>query len=66
MSKRSSQAYYKHPGENSKFPLEEILAGADALLAELEGDPEEPELLNTEEIAFYLSFFQYPRGQAHA
>ncbi|KAM5532752.1 hypothetical protein V8D89_013549 [Ganoderma adspersum] len=59
-------AYYKHPGENSKFPLQEILAGADALLAELAGAPEEPGLLNTEDIAFYLSFFQYPRGQAHA
>ncbi|KAI1797526.1 hypothetical protein LXA43DRAFT_1056655 [Ganoderma leucocontextum] len=59
-------AYYKHPGEDSKFPLKEILAGGDDLLAELGSAPQEPAQSNAEDIAFCLSFFRYPRGQAHA
>ncbi|KAM5537059.1 hypothetical protein V8D89_009205 [Ganoderma adspersum] len=57
-------AYSAHPRETLKFPLEEILAGADDLLAELEGVPEEPR--DGEDFGFYLSFSRYPRGQAHA
>ena len=52
------------PREALKFPLEEILAGADDLLAELEGVPEQPG--EGEDLGFFLSFSRYPRGQAHA
>lgn len=57
------QAYKKNPGPNSKFPLSELLAGADELLAEIGTLPDRP---NHECIGFYLSFFPYMVGSAHA
>ncbi|KAM5537085.1 hypothetical protein V8D89_009231 [Ganoderma adspersum] len=50
--------------DSSKFPLKEILVGAEEQLAELEGAPEQPG--DMEDIGAFLSDFRYPRGQAHA
>ncbi|RPD81620.1 hypothetical protein L226DRAFT_541311 [Lentinus tigrinus ALCF2SS1-7] len=57
------KAYKMNPGPNSKFPLSELLAGADELLAEIGTLPDRP---NDECIGFYLSFFPYAVGSAHA
>ncbi|KAI1798214.1 hypothetical protein LXA43DRAFT_1107045 [Ganoderma leucocontextum] len=54
-------AYNKEP---SRFPLTEILVGANELLAELDGVPEEPR--DAEDIGAFLFSFRYPRGHAHA
>ncbi|TBU64671.1 hypothetical protein BD310DRAFT_806101 [Dichomitus squalens] len=58
-------AYSKDPGENSKYSLNELLAGAEDLLAELQDIPEQPGP-DMEDPAFFLSFFRYPLGQAYA
>jgi len=47
----------------SKFPSEELLAKADEILSELADTPTEP---HVPDIAFFLSFFRYPIGQAHS
>ncbi|KAF9791984.1 hypothetical protein BJ322DRAFT_1215294 [Thelephora terrestris] len=50
----------ENPG---KYPYDELIASADELLAELGDVPPEP---HVPDIAFYLSFFRYPMGQAHS
>ncbi|RPD81621.1 hypothetical protein L226DRAFT_606904 [Lentinus tigrinus ALCF2SS1-7] len=57
-------AYTKNIGTNSKYSLEELLAGAQDLLDELAGEPTEPQ--HIDEFAHILSFFRYPRGMAYA
>lgn len=47
----------------NKYPLENLLAKADDILSELVDIPPQP---HVEDIPFFLSFFRYPMGQAHA
>ncbi|KAI0688063.1 hypothetical protein C8T65DRAFT_127226 [Cerioporus squamosus] len=55
--------YLKHPGPSSKFMLDEMLAGADELLAEIGEIPDAPTL---QDVWFFLAYYSYPAGQAHA
>jgi hypothetical protein len=54
------QACVENPG---KFSHEELLTSADELLFELANAPTQP---HVPDAAFFLSFFRYPVGQAHA
>lgn len=47
----------------TKFSHKELVAGADELLSELADAPTEPQIPDP---AFFLAFFRYPIGQAHA
>ncbi|KAI0651477.1 hypothetical protein C8Q79DRAFT_37630 [Trametes meyenii] len=58
------EAYLAHRGPTSKYPLSEILAGAEDLINELASEPEAPS--DVQESGFYLSFVRYPLAQAHS
>ncbi len=57
------QAYAKHPGMDSKYPLTDLQAGANEILTELGDVPMQPYV---DSVGFYHAFFRYPAGQAHA
>lgn len=58
-----TQVYLKRPGASSKYMLDELLAGANDLLEEISEMPEVP---SAEDVWFFLAFYKYPAGQAHA
>ncbi|KAI0374550.1 hypothetical protein BV20DRAFT_977181 [Pilatotrama ljubarskyi] len=58
------KAYTIHPGQASKLPLSEILAGAQDLIDELASAPEEP--VDESLYPFHLGFIRYPLAQAHS
>ncbi|KAI0735556.1 hypothetical protein C8Q76DRAFT_668229 [Earliella scabrosa] len=55
-------AYSNNPGANSKYSLEDLLASADEVLAELMAIPGPP---TVESVGFHQAFYLYPAAVAH-
>ncbi|KAI0735555.1 hypothetical protein C8Q76DRAFT_286467 [Earliella scabrosa] len=56
-------AYAETHGKDPKYPLQDLLTGADEILSELSPVPEQPHI---DCFGFYHAFFRYPAAQAHA
>ena len=59
------QAYAQSPGVDSQSILDEILAYADELLADIGEIPPLPDF-TLEEIGFWMAFYHYPAGAVYA